>query len=100
MCTSFLEVKGRRSQTYLSLVNMRNLRRILGVFAVNYFRNLEKKHFREAWKGGNLILFFGEKKPYFVAEINTLKPYHKSQKMDLYVVRANQQTPACRWLSG
>jgi len=51
MCTSFLEVKGRRSQTYLSLVNMRNLRRILGVFAVNYFRNLEKsiseKHGRE-----------------------------------------------------
>ena len=29
--TSLLEVNGMRTQTYLSLVNMRNLRRIFGV---------------------------------------------------------------------
>jgi hypothetical protein len=46
--TSFVEVKGKRTQSYLRLINMRNLHGFFGGAAPNYFKHLER-HFR-IWK--------------------------------------------------
>ena len=47
--------------------------------------------FQGSMEVGSLILFFEEKNAHFVAEINTHKPYHKCQKMGLYVVSGTEK---------